>query len=415
MGVVMSRPITRSSPLPASREKKRFTPASDGAVEDSLDHETKKRRALHPADQLLHDLNACSDEEHVLTSPTPLSVAMQSSLFDSDDDDDGGLFSVTSSPPNTPEKKSPEKKSKAKKSPEKKSKRNTPERKSKRYTPEKKSTEKKWKRNTPETEKKWKTRGTAEKKSNREAEEKPELIEHGIPTSQKTCKRIPPLYLPVGVKITPAFAAAALGRKNVKVDSHTIEDMMKEMKVDRSTVNEYAAAHIEKQILLYCLDKNVHYIDPNEDEVVKRPIKTFKHVLLSWRGDASPEHAEHMWMAFFGQFDKMKGWEHELEEQFMMEKNWRYLVDDDDDTRKKRRKNCIARLIRQCKVNAVKRLNDAAKNTHRRVIGMKRVNALKQSDPNFKPRKLATFQYDDFVKTIKVWCLYASTNSLSLY
>ena len=159
-----------------------------------------------------------------------------------------------------------------------------------------------------------------------------------------------------------------------------------------------------KKVVDYCLEHNIKYKDPNEDEEIKRPIKNFKNVLMSWKVDGSPEHAQDMWQAFFGQFDQAKGWEFDLEQQFMIENGWKYLVLIED-VPSKHRKNCIARLIRQCKVNVVKRLNDATKHTHGRVIGVKRVNAKKQTDPDFKPRKLAHFEYDEFVKTQKVCIL----------
>ena len=109
-----------------------------------------------------------------------------------------------------------------------------------------------------------------------------------------------------------------------------------------------------------------------------------------------------MWNAFFGQFDILEKWEFDWEQEFLHEHNWRYLEPIDIDQKKGYRKKCVSRLIRQAKVNIVKRLNDASKETHKCVIGMKRNNAKKQSDPDFKPRQLAQFQYDDFVKTRKV-------------
>ena len=61
-----------------------------------------------------------------------------------------------------------------------------------------------------------------------------------------------------------------------------------------------------KTVVNYCLEHNIKYKDPNEDEEIKRPIKNFKNVLMSWKVDGSPEHAQDMWQAFFGQFDQTK-------------------------------------------------------------------------------------------------------------
>ena len=92
--------------------------------------------------------------------------------------------------------------------------------------------------------------GSARRQSSTSMESPPtprtEDVVHESTASLTNSKRIAPLYLPINEKITRTHAAAELGRRNVKVDSQNIDDMVRQMKVDRSSVMDYAAANTEK-------------------------------------------------------------------------------------------------------------------------------------------------------------------------
>jgi hypothetical protein len=208
-------------------------------------------------------------------------------------------------------------------------------------------------------------------------------------------KWIHPLYLPVNQGINKFHASAELGRRGKTADN--VEEMLRTMMNDRHKVYDFANEQIERRIVDYCVEKGYTYKDYNADDLIERQIKSFQNVCKSWREDGSEANAARMWNCMFGQFDHTDRWEYELEDEFMKLNNWRY-IDVDDEMKGNFRKNCVARLIRQSKVNLVKRMNDFTKRTHRGVVGLKRKHAKKPTDPDFKPRKKGCFVYDDFVK-----------------
>jgi hypothetical protein len=240
--------------------------------------------------------------------------------------------------------------------------------------------------------------GKGKEEANREREEtthKP--VSEGKSTNVNDIKYkwIHPLYLPVNQGINKFHASAELGRRGKTADN--VEEMLRTMMNDRHKVYDYANEQIERRIVDYCVEKGYTYKDWNADDLVERQIKSFQNVCKSWREDGSEANAARMWNCMFGQFDHTDRWEYELEDEFMKLNNWRY-IDVDDEMKGNFRKNCVARLIRQSKVNLVKRMNDFTKRTHRGVVGLKRKHAKKPTDPDFKPRKKGCFVYDDFVK-----------------
>ena len=170
------------------------------------------------------------------------------------------------------------------------------------------------------------------------------------------------------------------------------------MRPDRNKVMDFGTNQIDKLIVHYCLKcKYTYHADLKGNPKDVRQIKEFRNVLESWRDDGSEVNASRIWNCMFGQFDAKPGWEFEIERAFMELNKWEY-IEVDSHMQKTFRKGCVARLIRQCKVNMVKRLNNASKKTHHGLIGIKRKSANSPNDPAFKPRKRGYFVYDDYVK-----------------
>jgi hypothetical protein len=242
-------------------------------------------------------------------------------------------------------------------------------------------------------------------KATKSTESKPTLFPNtndSPKASKQRTRWIHPMYLPVNQGINVLHASAELGRQGKTAD--TAEDMLRTMRNDRHKVFDFANQQLESRIVQYCIDHDYTYKEWNEDEVIERQIRSFANVCKSWREDGSEENAARMWNCMFGQFDLMERWEYKLEAEFMNINGWKYL-DADDETDIQHRKTCIARVIRQAKVNLVKRLNVYSIRTHRGMIGLKRKNySVKQTHPDFKPRKKGCFDYHSFVtKAVCRW------------
>ena len=201
------RPITRSSPCGV--KKRGLCDPLDLTV-SSPNHKSKKMKGNKSEGNKtsVAQNQPIIDSGKITNSPTP----SLSELYNTDisvlDHAEEGLFSVASSLANTPVKTS--------KAPVNNS-----------YT------------------------GSARRQSSTSMKSPPtprtEDVLHESAVSQTNSKRIAPLYLPINEKITRTHAAAELGRRNVKVDSQNIDDMVRQMKADRSSVMDYASAYIEKK------------------------------------------------------------------------------------------------------------------------------------------------------------------------
>ena len=100
-----------------------------------------------------------------------------------------------------------------------------------------------------------------------------------------------------------------------------------------------------------------------------------------------------IWEVAFGTFDRNKGWAKDLADNFMSQQNWQY---DLDNIPPNKRTYCVEQAITKTKVELVKGMNAAVKNTHKNTIGISRDKNDITEETKFKKRKKAVFQ-DHFI------------------
>ena len=145
----------------------------------------------------------------------------------------------------------------------------------------------------------------------------------------------------------------------------------------------------------------VHHSD-NHDFVHRTSKKSFRDVQLSWKNDDSVDNACCIWNCMFGVFEQQSGWELRLEDKFVKLNSWRYIEVDDAEQHKQIRRGCVSKIIRQAKVNMVRRVNDSTLRTHGGKMG------IKQNDNKTytKRRQKGLFDYSQFVRKPVRCCLY---------